>query len=675
MPRPTMLPPAGYAYPPLPQGSYPMRYQQQQQQNGCPPPSQFQNPHPEKEIASYPPQRHRAPAFNNANASKHDVLVDQLINDAEQKAKHQSIMPPPLPTQPVHSTTTAPKAKKKSKRKSKDYDDGPNKKPPRPYTEYNIFFQLERERIIVDLEKSNRAKEQGGLSADPEEEGETQSSSNQPSDPNDILPRPPRFAHLKLLPKWYDSTHRLAENKKNKEKRKHRKTHGLVSFLDLTRRIAKEWSEASDDVKAYCREVSQRQLGYYKEELKVWRKTQDILDGKKEESGAEMVHLPNESVPNSSTKPMAKDSKASAPPLPQVIHRFIPPPPAQQRYRPRNVQWQPHQNYPAMPALSPSMDYHDDYRYTSMPGSNMHPLDELMHRRKMYGPQSTMMQPPSASVRKRQDVVGTLENGMPPLERKDIKDEVISPSEDFKETNSFLSPDDTGSPADVNTAITPSPSSRSSGPQEHLPMKKRRKKSDSSPGSLGDASPGNNDIISPGDAKLSPFNFSPSEGIVMTPNGEAMIGQMMGMSPSLGQWNNESPFPYIDCYSPREGNGLYDTTNRPNPGYPASPYMPLGSWHPGSAPMSYQYSHDTNMPSAMNSIENATDSEAIDLDDEEVQLMRKLQATRAKKLMRKHQLMQQQHSWAMAVQSPGVLTHNYSFASPIEKTPAVEEKK
>lgn len=664
MPRPTMLPPTGYAYPPLPQG-YPMRYQQHQQQHGCPPPAQFQNPHPEKEVASYPPQRQHAPPFNNATSSKHEVLVDQLIIDAERKAKHQA-MPPPLPTR--QGKAAAVKAKKKSKRKSKDLDDGPNKKPPRPYTEYNIFFQLERERIIMDLEKSNRAKEQGFSANEEEEEGET--LSDRPSDPHDVLPRPPRFAHLKLLPKWYDSTHRLAENKKNKEKRKHRKTHGLVSFLDLTRRIAKEWSEASDDVKAYCRRVSQRQLGYYKEELKVWKKTQDSLEAnEKKEEINDKIHSHFESARAASTEPikrlpLTKDSKASAPPLPQVIHRFMPPPPAKQRYRPRNMQWQSRHNYPAMPALSPSMDYPDDYRYNSMPGSNMHPLDELMHRRMMYGPQSAMMQP-STRVKKRQEDGGTLENGMPPLESKAIKEEAISPSEDIKETNSFLSPEDTGSPADINAAITPSPSSRSLGPQEHLPMKKRRKKSDSSPGSLGDASPGNNDIISPGDAKLSPFNFSPSEGMVMTPNGEAMIGQMM----------NESPFPYIDCYSSQEGNGLYDTSNRPIAGYLASPYMPLGSWHPSSAPMSYQHPYDTNMPLATNPVDSVEDSGDIDLDDEEVQLVRKLQATRAKKLMRKHQLMQQQHSWAMAVQSPGVLTHNYSFASPVEKTAAVEEKK
>ena len=34
-----------------------------------------------------------------------------------------------------------------------------SKKPPRPYTEYNIFFQLERERILGELQEKQRLDE------------------------------------------------------------------------------------------------------------------------------------------------------------------------------------------------------------------------------------------------------------------------------------------------------------------------------------------------------------------------------------------------------------------------------------------------------------------------------------------------------------------------------------
>lgn len=190
------------------------------------------------------------------------------------------------------------------------------KKPPRPYTEYNIFFQLERERILGELEKERNeggdddanddviknlkiseedgsaGNKEGGIvghimpsSKDDDSKSHedvrkfyTPSSPgivlNRPSDSNDILPRPGRFAHLQLAPLWYDSTHRLAQSKLNKSRRRHRKTHGLVGFLELTKRIAKAWSEVDPETKAYCKKVADRQLKKYKEEMKVVKKTQ-----------------------------------------------------------------------------------------------------------------------------------------------------------------------------------------------------------------------------------------------------------------------------------------------------------------------------------------------------------------------------------------------------------------
>ncbi|KAL3811143.1 hypothetical protein ACHAXA_001358 [Cyclostephanos tholiformis] len=181
-----------------------------------------------------------------------------------------------------------------------------DEKKPRPYTEYNIFFQLERERILVELEKERNG---GGdaddlcneeLSKDDDDTGIVglMSSSkdgddishvdarkhrasfssgivlNRPSDSNDVLPRPDCFAHLQLAPLWYDSTHRLAQSKLNKSRRRHRKTHGLVGFLELTKRIAKAWSEVDSETKAYCKKVADRQLKIYKEEMRMTKKAQ-----------------------------------------------------------------------------------------------------------------------------------------------------------------------------------------------------------------------------------------------------------------------------------------------------------------------------------------------------------------------------------------------------------------
>lgn len=110
--------------------------------------------------------------------------------------------------------------------------------------------------------------------------------------------------------------------------------------------------------------------------------------------------------------------------------------------------------------------------------------------------------------------------------------------------------------------------------------------------------------------------------------------------------------------------------------YPQSPYIPAGGqW---AAPPMHHYPFDSGINMAINPEDDFDDSEALDLDDEELQLMRRLQATRAKKLRQKHLHMQQHagsREWAFA-QSPGVrMFHNYSFASPVEKPPAAEATK
>ncbi|KAL3795359.1 hypothetical protein HJC23_009532 [Cyclotella cryptica] len=701
MPRPTMLPLNGYPYPSTPSRPHPSGYHH-------PPPPQFQNPYHEREVVPlYHPPRY-APQFINPSVS-HESYSHPRAKIGE--------LPPPLPSCDVSKPKSKSEINKSTdKSEEKDCQDT-KKKPPRPYTEYNIFFQLERERILVELEKQNQdSSKEGEEKAEDKEEPVL----NQPSDPNDILPRPHRFAHLKLSPKWYDSTHRLAESKRNKEKRKHRKTHGLVGFLDLTRRIAKEWGEAENEVKLYCRTVAGRQLKLYKEELKGWKngqehateseKKEDEKDGK---DGSKTIHPAMEKMP---PLPVPESSKLDAPPRPPAMRSM--PPPAHHHYPPhpshRNTPWPSqappphhyplthpiHRSYPA-PVLSPSMEYHDDHRYYSVPGTNIHPLDELMHRRMVYGSRSAMI---ATKTRKRKIEGDTVK------ESSDTKKELKSPSEGaVKESNSFLSPDDNGiSSNEATTAITPSPSSRSAVtlPQDHLPMKKRRKKmmmteggddfgvSDLSPGSLGDGSPGSG---SGADSKFSPSFQSPSE-MIMTPNGEAFMGQIMtGTSPSLGQWN-ESPFPYIDCFSPQEGvashGGVSDgpPPDKPWRGpphyamyrqptlatmYPPSPYIPAGSqWYPNTNPLHYGTSPFDATMTTNPTDEDFSDAEPLDLDDEEMHLMwRRLQATRAKKMRQKHQLQQQHaigasHEWfyGFSEQSPGGPTlQSYSFASPLEK--------
>lgn len=90
----------------------------------------------------------------------------------------------------------------------KTYASG-NPKPKRPYTPYNLFYLLERELVVQKINgppKSNGIKRKH-VGVAPREEDQIKPSS--------------RYDGIVMAPFWYDPD--------MKEKRKHRKTHGMVS--------------------------------------------------------------------------------------------------------------------------------------------------------------------------------------------------------------------------------------------------------------------------------------------------------------------------------------------------------------------------------------------------------------------------------------------------------------
>lgn len=245
-----------------------------------------------------------------------------------------------------------------------------------PYTEYNIFFQLERDRILLELE--DKKNEEGG-DGDEEPYLPQERILNQPSDEHDILPRPPQFAHLKLMPKWYDSTVRIAQNKLNKSKRKHRKTHGLVGFLDLTKMISKAWAEADEETKGYCKRVADRQLSYYKDELEVIKKQrtqqlqQQLLLGQQQHA-AHNTPLPPHYWQHQ--RDMSSHVGHAGP------------------YHP--------EQFPLTPPSHESTYIENEYCYDMpsprnyRPNDKLHPLEELMLRRRIYGSKSSAAAPRSS---------------------------------------------------------------------------------------------------------------------------------------------------------------------------------------------------------------------------------------------------------------------------------------
>jgi len=144
-------------------------------------------------------------------------------------------------------------------------------KPRRPYTPYNLFYLLERERVVqTDSNGETKYK-------NPKE--------NAREPPNkraeDEIPLPARYKGVVLSPNWYDSNF--------KEKRKHRKSHGKISFQQLTDMISKNWATIDEETKNYCQAISEITRKRYKEELSRYNAAQKILELQKEKS--EMMEM------------------------------------------------------------------------------------------------------------------------------------------------------------------------------------------------------------------------------------------------------------------------------------------------------------------------------------------------------------------------------------------------
>jgi len=117
------------------------------------------------------------------------------------------------------------------------------KKPQRPLSAYHIFFQLEKEYIIQTMD---------GDAAD-------QSMMEDKILHDDV---PQRYKNIKLMPDWYAGPGK-------RPKKKHRKQHGKIGFLELSRIVSKRWAElekADPETKAFVQKIAKSEAAeYYKE--------------------------------------------------------------------------------------------------------------------------------------------------------------------------------------------------------------------------------------------------------------------------------------------------------------------------------------------------------------------------------------------------------------------------
>ena len=121
--------------------------------------------------------------------------------------------------------------------------------PPKPYTEYNIYFRIERayllqvEHGVMDAELIDKLDP---FHRDPLEH-----------------PRPSRYQDVKLPPYWYSAS--MSVN--SRRNRRHRKREGGIDLKTLSRTISERWRTAEPEVVSFAKRLAQAELEKYNQEM------------------------------------------------------------------------------------------------------------------------------------------------------------------------------------------------------------------------------------------------------------------------------------------------------------------------------------------------------------------------------------------------------------------------
>ena len=131
----------------------------------------------------------------------------------------------------------------------------------KPATLFYESIKLEREFILQSIKSPNDTENelnegrQLGRDLDPE--------------------MPHRYKNIKLSPTWYASASgKRTRTKESDIKRKHRKSHGKISFQELSQRIASGWKtldQTDNETMMYCAKIAKIQLQSYKEKVKQYK--------------------------------------------------------------------------------------------------------------------------------------------------------------------------------------------------------------------------------------------------------------------------------------------------------------------------------------------------------------------------------------------------------------------
>ncbi|KAL7464499.1 hypothetical protein ACHAXS_004833 [Conticribra weissflogii] len=140
---------------------------------------------------------------------------------------------------------------KEPRKKTKTKDDS---LPPKPFTDYLVYFRLERVRLLQSIGCDDVIAGYDPNHHDPLEH-----------------PRPTKYENVKLPPYWYSGTiaWELAKDgvKTLAPPRKHRKRENGMPLAELSRAISSSWKNVDREVAAYCNKLSKADAAKYNEAM------------------------------------------------------------------------------------------------------------------------------------------------------------------------------------------------------------------------------------------------------------------------------------------------------------------------------------------------------------------------------------------------------------------------
>jgi hypothetical protein len=131
----------------------------------------------------------------------------------------------------------------RSKAGDDEDDEGYPPLPLRPFTSYNIFSQLERRYIV-------------------------QTNSNVVADlpahiDQNASARPEKYRNIILPKDWYVVG-------ANRKKRQHHVNHGVISFVDLSKTISRNWGTCDDATRRYCERLAEGEMVRYSQDINAY---------------------------------------------------------------------------------------------------------------------------------------------------------------------------------------------------------------------------------------------------------------------------------------------------------------------------------------------------------------------------------------------------------------------